>query len=289
VALAEVPPLTIVLVRVGLAALALGLLLKITGRRLPAGRHAWRACFGMGILNNVIPFCLFAYGQTQIASGLAAILNATTPLFTVLAAHALTADEKATRLKLAGVVAGSIGVIVMVGPDALVGLDATLLAELACLGAAISYALSAVYGRRFRTLGTPPVTAAFGQLAASAAIMTVVVALFEAPWRLSWPSTSTIGALLGLALLATALAYIIFFRILGSAGATNLMLVTFLIPVSANLLGWLILGERLGWRHFAGMMAIAPGLALIDGRLVGRLRSTLQRQQHDFASRRRDI
>jgi drug/metabolite transporter (DMT)-like permease len=267
-----------VLVRVGLAALALGLFLKVTGRPFPTGREGWPACFGMGVLNNIIPFSLFAYGQTQIASGLAAILNATTPMFTVLVAHAFTPDEKATRLKLTGVAVGFIGVVAMVGPDALTGLDATLLAELACLGATTSYAFSAVYGRRFRALGMPPVTAAFGQLTASTAMMTVIAVAFEAPWRLPWPSPATTAALLGLALLATALAYIIFFRILGSAGATNIVLVTFLIPVSANLLGWLFLDERLGWHHFAGMSAIALGLALIDGRLVGCSRSALRRR-----------
>lgn len=271
IALVEVPPLSLVLARVALAAIALAVFLAATGRDVPTAAPFWRACFGMGLLNNLVPFSLFAWGQTEIASGLAAILNATTPLFTVLVAHVLTSEEKITRLKLAGVAVGLGGVIAMIGPGAVAGIDRALLAEIACLTAAVFYAFSGVYGRRFRHLGVSPAQTAFGQLTASSIMMLPLVALVDRPWTLLWPSSTSLAAIVALALISTALAYVIFYRILASAGATNIMLVTFLIPVSAIMLGAVVLGERLQWSHFAGMGLIAAGLLLIDGRFVARL------------------
>ncbi|MBP5090799.1 DMT family transporter, partial [Pseudomonas chlororaphis] len=142
IAVKELPPLTIVMCRVCLAALALLALIRILGLSLPGDRRIWLAFFAMGLLNNLIPFCLIVWGQTHIASSLAAILNATTPLFAVLVAHLLTADEKLTGNKLAGVIVGFIGVALMIGMDALAGLGDNLGAQLAVLGAALSYAFA---------------------------------------------------------------------------------------------------------------------------------------------------
>jgi len=266
VALAEVPPLTMVLIRVGLAAAALLAVLRATGQTLPRQPSVWAAFFGMGFLNNLLPFSLIFWGQTQIASGLAAILNATTPLFTVVVAHWLTADEKATGGRVAGVLLGFAGVAAMIGPGLAGRLSGGVLGELACLGAALSYAFAGIFGRRFRRLGVPPLTTAFGQLAATTAMMLPIAALADGFWRLPMPSGTTWAALIALALASTALAYVIFFRLLGRIGATNLALVTFLIPVSAILLGGLVLGERLAPAQFAGMALIGLGLAAIDGR-----------------------
>lgn len=272
VALRELPPLTLVVLRVGLAALILNLVVPLAGLSMPTAPRVWAAFLGMGLLNNALPFCLIVWGQTQIASGLAAILNATTPLWGVLVAHALTADERATGPRLAGVVAGLAGVAVMVGPSLLGGLGGELLPQLAVVAAAVSYAFAGVFGRRFARIGVPPLATAAGQVTASTLMLLPVALLVDRPWTLAVPGPATWGAIAGIAILSTALAYVLFFRILASAGATNLMLVTFLIPVSAILLGALVLGEHLAPRHFAGMALIGLGLAAIDGRLLARFR-----------------
>ncbi|WP_455976753.1 DMT family transporter [Methylorubrum populi] len=273
VALTALPPFTLVALRVGIAALVLALVLPLVGLRLPRSRRVWAAFFGMGVLNNVLPFCLIVWGQTHIASGLAAILNATTPLFTVVATHVLTSDERMTGNRLAGVLIGLAGVIVMIGASAFAGPSADLLAQLAILGAALSYAFAAVFGRRFRRMGIPPLTTATGQVTASAFLLLPVALWADRPWTLAMPAASVWGAVLGIAVLSTALAYVLYFRILTTAGATNLMLVTLLIPVSAVLLGAVVLGERLEPRHGLGMALIACGLAAIDGRLPNAFRA----------------
>jgi drug/metabolite transporter (DMT)-like permease len=231
----------------------------------------------MGGLNNLIPFSLIFWGQTRIASGLASILNSTTPLFAVVLAHLLTRDEKLTANRAAGVLFGIVGVVVMIGPDALGGLGSNVLAQIAVLGAALSYAFAGIYGRRFRDL--PPLVTASGQVTATTILMLPVLLVVDQPWTLPVPGARTWAALAGLALLSTALGYVLYFRILAVAGATNLLLVTFLIPVSALILGVSVLGERFDGRHFGGMALIALGLAAIDGRLIRLARSFLARQR----------
>lgn len=275
VAVAEVPPFTLVLGRVGLAALALLLAVRLAGERMPRDPGLWRSLLVMGALNNLIPFSLIFWGQTQIASGLASILNATTPLWTVLLAHALTPDEKLTAGRATGVVAGLIGVAVMIGPDALAGFGLHVLALLACLAAAVSYALAGIFGRRFRAMGISPLVTAAGQVTATTLMLLPAVLAIDRPWRLAMPGVASAASIVALALLCTALAYVIYFRILATAGATNLLLVTFLIPVSAILLGSLVLGERLEPRQVAGMSLIGVGLAAIDGRLARLIRRSL--------------
>ncbi len=271
IAVAELPPLTIVLARVVIAAAALHLLRLGLGQRMPAEGIVWRDFLLMGLLNNAIPFSLIFWGQKEIASGLASILNATTPLFTVLVAHMLATEEKATPSKLCGVVLGILGVALMLGLDLAGGLGGHLCSELAVLAAALSYAFAGVFGRRFR--GRPPLSVAAGQLTGSSLLMLPPALLIDRPWALPMPGGGTWAALVGLALLSTALAYVIFFRILARAGATNLLLVTFLIPVSALLLGVGFLGETLSLHHLAGMALIGLGLAAIDGRPMRMLRA----------------
>jgi drug/metabolite transporter (DMT)-like permease len=268
VAVKELPPLTIVALRVALAALALQAVLRVAGIPIPSDRRAWRAFIGMGILNNVIPFVLIVWGQSHIASGLASILNATTPLFTVLVAHVLTRDERLTGLRMAGVLVGFAGVAAMIGGDALDAIGVNVAAQLAVLAAALSYAFSGVFGRRFKTLGIAPAATAAGQLTASSIILVPLAILADRPWTLPMPSGEAAASILGLALVSSAFAYILFFRLLEAAGATNAGLVTFLIPVSAILFGTVLLDEVLKPKHIGGMILIAAGLALIDGRIV---------------------
>jgi drug/metabolite transporter (DMT)-like permease len=266
IAVKELPALTIVVSRVVLAALALLAVIRFMGVKLPTDRSAWKAFFGMGLLNNAIPFTLIVWGQTHIASGVASILNAATPLFTVVVAHFLTADEKMTGRRLVGVTIGLVGVAVMIGGAALQSLGVNVAAQLACLAAALSYACAGVFGRRFKLMGVTPMATATGQVVASSLLLLPVVMLVDRPWMLTAPSAGALAALLGLALLSTAVAYVLYFRILATAGATNLLLVTFLIPVSAILLGTLVLGEALEAKHIIGMALIGFGLAAIDGR-----------------------
>lgn len=263
IAVGELPPFTVVFCRVTLAALALNVVVLLSDRRMPADPRLWRALFAMGLLNNAIPFSLIFWGQTQIASGLAAILNATTPLFTVLVAHAATKDEKLTAARLLGVLTGVVGVAVMIGPSAFAG--GNTLVRIAVLGAALSYAFAAIWGRRFR--GLPPVITATGQLSASALVMAPVALLIDRPWSLTFPSPRVVWALIALALLSTAAGYIVYFAVLARAGATNVLLVTLLIPPSA-LLGALFLAEPVEPRDLVGLAFIAGGLAAIDGRLL---------------------
>jgi drug/metabolite transporter (DMT)-like permease len=263
IAVGELPPLTVVLFRVALAALTLNVVVLLSGRRMPADPRTWGALVVMGLLNNAVPFSLIFWGQTQIASGLASILNATTPLFTVLVAHVATTDEPLTPRRLLGVLTGIAGVAVMIGPGAFAGGGATV-AKVAVLGAAFSYAFAAIWGRRFRGL-SPTVTAA-GQLTASAIVITPVALLIDRPWTLSAPSTRVIGAIVALAIVSTAAGYLLYFAVLSRAGATNVSLVTLLIPPSAMVLGALFLAERIEPRDLLGLVFIAAGLVAIDGR-----------------------
>jgi len=267
--LESVAPLTLVLLRVATGAAMLWLYLLAKGEAAMPAR-LFLAFLILAILNNVVPFILFAWAQQEITGGLASILNATTPIWGVIVAHLFTSDEKATPGKVAGVLLGFAGVAVMIGADLLEEIGADALAQLECLFATLCYALAGVYARRFRGMGVTPAAVSTGQLTAAALIMLPLVLVFEPPWLAPAPAPEAWAALLGLALFCTSLAYILYFKLLASAGATNSLLVTFLIPVSAILLGTLILGERLEPRHFAGMALIGLGLAAIDGRLLRR-------------------
>lgn len=272
VAVVEIPPLTLVFGRTLIAGLALGAVMAASGEALPRGRAVWGVLAAMSLFNVMAPFSLIMWGATQISAGLAAILNATTPLFTLLVAHFATADERLTPAKAAGVGLGVAGVAAMIGPAAWAGLDAAILAQFACLGAALSYGVANIWGRRLKPFGLTPLQSAFGMLAVCALVMLPVSAAIDRPWAMPAPSATALGAMAALALLSTAVAYLLFFRILASAGGVNLSLVTFLIPVSATLLGAVALGERLAPRHAAGMALIGLGLAAIDGRIAARLR-----------------
>ncbi|MFT7572179.1 MAG: drug/metabolite transporter (DMT)-like permease [Paracoccaceae bacterium] len=270
IAVRELPVFTIVAVRVILAAAILLIVVALSGERLPREWKIWRALFLLALINNVIPFCLIVWGQKEIASGLAAILNATTPIFTVLVAHYATTDEKITGAKLIGVLAGFIGVAIVLGIDLLDGLGTAVIAQLAVLGAALAYGIGAIFGRKFRAMGVSANVTATGQLMASCVVLIPMALVVDAPWSLPVPSTGTIFSLIGLGSVSTALAYILYFHILEKAGATNLVLVTFLIPVSALGLGIFILGEVLLIQHVVGLLCIGVGLAALDGRLLKR-------------------
>jgi drug/metabolite transporter (DMT)-like permease len=264
VAVAEVPPMTISLVRVVIAAPIMLAICWLQGelRQMPA---YWFPFLVMGFLSNAAAFALISWSQIRIGSGLAAVLNATTPLFAIVLAHLTTKDDRITPARMLGLALGIAGVAVMIGPGALAGFGGHHLGELACLLAAFLYAVGAIYARRYRHL-TPSVIGG-GQALAAIVLMLPPVLLIDQPWTLHPPSWRAVAALTALGAFSTALAYILYFRVLARAGATNALLVTFLIPVSAMLLGTVLMDERLETHQIAGMLGIAAGLVAIDGRV----------------------
>jgi len=267
VAVAEVPPLTLVLARVGIAALALTLLAPLLGYQLPRTLAGWRVFAEQAIISNVIPFCLITFGQTRIASGLAAVLNATTPLFTLLVMRML-AKEPLTLHKMAGVLLGIVGVAVLMGPEVAGANLSSILGMLAVLGAALSYGLTAYGMRRLREI--PPLVSSAAQLLCSTLFLLPLAAIVDRFWLLPLPGPAAIASILALALVSTALAFIVFFRISATAGPSNVMLVTLLIPVTATALGAAFLDEALKVNEIVGALIIASALVTIDGRLLGR-------------------
>ncbi|MDQ3246843.1 MAG: DMT family transporter [Pseudomonadota bacterium] len=265
-AVREVPPLTYVWLRLSIAAVALWGWLWLTSGRPSIPREAVGALFVLALLNNVAPFILFGWGQTHIASGLASILNATTPLWGVIVAHFYTRDEPMTAGKLAGILIGVGGVAVMIGPELLGNIGTDALAQLACVLASLSYALAGVWARRFKRMGVAPANVASWQLLLGALVMLPLTAVVDRPWLLPSPSWGAIGAIVALAVVCTAYGYILYFRLIDRAGATNALLSTLLVPPFAIVLGALFLDEQLALRDFAGMALIALGLAAIDGR-----------------------
>jgi drug/metabolite transporter (DMT)-like permease len=275
VAVNALPPFTIVAARVSIAAALLWLAAPLTGVSLARLRAAAPSLAALALLNNVAPFSLLTWSQTHLASGLVSILNATTPVFTVVVAHLCTAEEKLDPRRLAGALIGLVGVAAMIGPALLGGFADHLVAELAALLAALSYAAASVFARRFRRLGLTPFDVATGQVTASGLALLPLAALVDAPWRLPAPGGAAIAAIVSLGALSTALAYVVYFRILAGAGATNVVLVTLLAPATAILLGAAVLGESLAAPDFVGLGLIALGLAVIDGRLPAAARARL--------------
>ena len=274
VALAALPPLTLVLLRVGIAAAVLLLIFRLRGGSLRTFLRIPGALFCMGLLNNVVPFSLLSWGQVHITGSLASILNSFVPVFTILLAHFLTHDEKMTVNKVAGIGLGVCGVVLMIGSSALEGVSFALLGMLACLGATLAYAFATIYGKRFRELRIEPITVASGQVCMSTVMMIPIVMVVDRPWTLATPTPDVVMSVLMLGVFSTAFAYILFFRILSAGGATNMSLVALLIPASAMLLGVGILGERIQGSDLAGLGLIVSGLACIDGRLFRRSRGT---------------
>ena len=265
VALSEVPPLTITLHRVVWAVPILAVIVFLNGIALPRSLSVWGAYLVMGALNNAIPFSLIFWGQTKIESGLASILNGTTAIFAAVVAALLLVDEPLTVKKIVGAALGVAGVTFIMGPSALTDFNPTNLAQLAVLGATFSYALAGVWGKT-ALAGQTPLMNALGMLVGSTVLMMPIVLVFDGPPSLEL-SASVWGALLGMAALSTALAYVLYFAILVRAGTANLLLVTLLIPPFAIGLGVLFLGEKMGPDAWIGFAIIVLGFAVTDGRL----------------------
>ena len=265
IALRDFQPFTLVFLRISFATLILVGVVYMSGQRLPVSHKTWMGYILMGLINNAIPFSLIVWGQTRIESGVASILNATTPIFTVILAHFLTSDERLTIPKIMGVLVGFIGVYLMVMPELNNGFSWRGLGQVAVLGAAISYSFAGIFGKRFKHI--PAVVNSAGMLLCSSVIMLPLAIIIDAPWSVR-PSFEALAALLSMAVISTAAAYLLYFYLLAAVGATNVLLVTFLIPVSALLLGVGVLGEVVKRFEYAGMGCIFLGLIFIDGRAL---------------------
>lgn len=270
IALDEVPPLTAVAHRVGWATLVLWVYVLIRRLPLPRGRAVWIGFAGMGLLNNVIPFSLMAWGQLYIPSGLTSIFNAATAIFGVLIAALLLSDETLSKRKAIGVAIGFAGVVTAIGIESLRAFDITSLAQLAVLAGTISYAFAGVWARK-RLSGLAPQVAAAGMLTASTLIMLPLAWVIDGPIRLDL-QPRTMLAIAYYAIGATAVAYLLYYRLLALAGSGNAMLVTLLIAPIAIVLGAVVLGETLSANAYKGFALLALGLVIIDGRLIDRLR-----------------
>lgn len=269
VALDEVPVATVVAFRVGGAALALWVYVLVRGLPLPRGRRVWTGIAVMGILNNALPFTLIAWGQQYIPSGLASILNASTAIFGVLIAALVFADERLSPRKVAGVVLGFAGVATAVGLANLGNLDPRSLGQWAVVGAALSYGVSGSWARVYLT-GVPPVVLAAAMLTASSCIMAPAALLIDGVPSFAY-APQTYAALGYLSLIASGIAYLIFYWVLGQAGAGNASLTTLLVAPVAILLGAVVLDETLRPQAYAGFGLLALGLLILDGRLWARL------------------
>lgn len=268
IAVAEIPPLALVLYRVAIAATVLHLWLRLRGISFAPVLTRPGSFLILALLNNVIPFSLIFTGQTEIGAGLASVFYATTPLWTILVANLLTSDEKISTIKIAGVAIGIAGAAVMIGPGLLSNLGGPTWAKLAVIGAAVSYAFAVVYAKRFR--GISPTIVATGQLTGATILMVPIVFFLYSPADIVTSDIPIWMAVLVLAILTTAFAFILYFNLIASAGATNASLVTLLVPVSAILLGTVFLGERLEPFEFGGMILVMASLIIIDGRIFRR-------------------
>lgn len=273
IAVSDFPAITIAFLRVVIGTVFLWLVLISMRLKMPTKPGLWASFLVMGAINGAVPFTLIAWGQSHVASGLASILIAVTPLFAVVGAHFATIDERMTAGRLAGVLTGLFGVIVLIGPEALGGFGTGLLAQLAIILAAILYASASIYGRRFSKRGVPPLVVATGQVSAANVLLLPMVLLIDKPWQLAAPSALSWAAIGSLGIISTGVAYLLYFRVLAAAGATNLMLVNFLVPITAIVLGIMVLDEILLTQHIAGMLLIAAGLALMDGRAFAKIKS----------------
>ena len=268
VGLRSYPPNTLVFMRLALAVPFLWIALRLSGGRLPSDAKSWQLLAVVGLLNCALPFILFFWGQQYLDSGYASILNATTPIWGVITAHFMTSDEKATPMRIIGVLLGMAGIVVMVGPDAIAGLSDNLLAQIACIVSTLFYSFAAIFGRRLSQANMTPMVIATGQTAAAALFMLPVVLIVDQPWAMAAPRLDATLAGLTLAVLSTALAYTLYFRLIDRAGASNAQLVAFLMPILAVILGIAFLGEALTGGQIAGAALIAAALLILDGRLI---------------------
>ncbi len=273
IAVGEVPPITLAASRVALAALLLYLVLRLQGRNLPGFGPIWKHFAIMGFVSNALPFVLFSWGEQYIDSALAAILNGTTPIFTILLAHFVFADDRISPTKMMGVLLGFGGLVILILPSLFDGVRATTWGLLGITVAASSYAVAIVYSRK-NLRGLPPMVAPTAQLTMAAVYLVPLSLLVDAPYALPLPSWQALAALFALSVVGTGIGFVIYYRLLEGNSATYLSMVTYLMPVVGIILGVLVLGELLSWNAYAGCALILLGIMTVNGvfnRSVGKL------------------
>ena len=264
IGLQSLPVSSLVMYRIGGAALFLWILALAFGWKIPRGK-VWGEFLMLGLLNNAIPFFLIAWGQQFIESGLSSILNGATALFGAILAPFFFADERLTVNKLVGVILGFLGVSIAIGIETLHNLDPRNLGQLAVIAASLSYAFGGIWAKK--RVKTEPKITALGMLTMGTVLM-VVMHFTTDPTGALIPSLHSGLAAAYLAIVGTAFAYLLFYKVLGEAGVSYVTLITLLIPVIAITLGAIILSERLHNSAFLGFGIVAIGLMITDGRLV---------------------
>jgi drug/metabolite transporter (DMT)-like permease len=262
IAAAELPPLTLAAGRAVLAVPIAYIVMRAAGFRLPPPGRAWRPLIVLGLLTAAIPYTAIAWGQRHIESGLGGILFGAIPVFSLVLTPLFVREERVTAGRAVGAFIGFGGVVLVIGPQALAGIDQQLLGAGVTLAAAISYAMGAIYARTHPEIH--PVVMTTGQLAVGCTVMLIAALFADAPWALR-PSAGVLGALVGTAVVGTALPTILLFWLVRQTGTTNASLVTFVMPVVAVALGAAALGERLPLLAFAGLALILAGAAAISG------------------------
>jgi drug/metabolite transporter (DMT)-like permease len=264
VAVADIPPLTLVVGRVGLASLVLYLILRLGGRNLPKFGFIWKHFAVVGFFSNALPFVLFSWGEQYIDSALAAILNGTTPLFTIVLAHFFIADDRLTPVKVMGTLLGFAGLVLLIAPSLFGSVQATTWGLIAVAIAAASYGVGIVYTRK-NLRGLPPLVGPTTQLTMATIYLLPLSIFIEQPYRLPFPSWPALGSLLALSILGTALAFVVYYRVIEKTSATYVSMVTYLVPVFGVILGVLVLNERLDWNAYAGCALILMGVMIVNG------------------------
>ena len=273
VAVAEIPPITLVFGRIALAAALLYLLLRLQKRHLPPPGRIWIYLAIVAFFQISFPFVLLSWAEQFIDSALASILNGLTPIFTVLLAHLLTSDDKITSTKATGILLGLLGTVFLVAPALLAGVQATTLGLLAMIVVTASYGLALVLTRKYLT-GMPSMVAPTGQMLLATLFLIPLVFLVDRPFSQPMPSFKAAGSVVALAVFGTTLAFIVYYRLMETADASYTSMVTYLLPIFGILLGVLVLGERLGWNDYAGFALILIGVMIVNGlfKIRGRLR-----------------
>jgi drug/metabolite transporter (DMT)-like permease len=263
VAIPTIPPFTMVAARVSIAAVLLLIIATAQGHALPRQGSVWAAFLVQGLLQSALPFTLISWGEAHITSGLAGVLNATPPMFVL--AIAMTSGrgrQTVSGRKIIGVALGLAGVTVTIGFDALAGIGtAAPLAQAAVLGASLCYALAPIWGQRFSKL--PAIVTAAGAMSCAAILMLPAAALLERPWTLAPPPAHAIAAVIALAVVCTALAMVIYFRLIRTLGPLGTTSGSYLRAGFAVVLGTTLLGESFTWSILAGMALILAGVVAV--------------------------
>jgi drug/metabolite transporter (DMT)-like permease len=257
----EVPPMTLVAGRLGVAALLMWVIVRLRRTQIRRDRTLWRTFAVVGLLNGALPYYLISWGEQYIPSGWAALLQATTPIFTILLAHFITEDDRITPQKLAGVVLGFGGVGILMWPELQSGLGAPVLGMLAIVGSSLSYAFASIYARS-RLSDQSPMIAAAGQFTMGFGYILPLALVIEAPWTIT-PSTRAILSWVTLSLLGTVIAYTIYYELLNRTNATFTTMVTYIVPINGLLLGAIVLDETLSPALLLSLGLVLGGVLLV--------------------------